>query len=89
MIDDNEQIYHESLVHTACLLHPNPKKVFIGGGGELATAREVLRHKSVEELVMVDIDEEVVDISEKHLPSWGGSPVRNDKRLKVGIPFKL
>ena len=33
--------------------------MFIGGGGEFATAREVLRHKSVEKCVMVDIDQEV------------------------------
>lgn len=32
-------------------------QVFIGGGGELATAREVLRHKTVEKCVMVDLDE--------------------------------
>lgn len=31
-------------------------QVYIGGGGELATAREVLRHKSVETCVMVDLD---------------------------------
>ena len=31
-------------------------QVYIGGGGELATAREILRHKSVEKCVMVDLD---------------------------------
>ena len=52
----DEHIYHESLVHPAMLAHPAPKNVYIGGGGEFATAREVLRHKSVEKCVMVDID---------------------------------
>merc|ERR1719319_1425848 len=52
----DEFVYHESLVHPAMLAHQNPKTVFIGGGGEGATAREVLKHKSVERLVMVDID---------------------------------
>jgi len=52
----DEWVYHELLVHPAMLMHPNPKTVFICGGGEGATAREVLRHKSVEKLVMVDID---------------------------------
>ena len=33
-----------------------PKRAYIGGGGELATARELLRHDSIEEVVMVDID---------------------------------
>ena len=30
----DEFIYHECLVHPAMLAHPNPKTVFIGGGGE-------------------------------------------------------
>lgn len=54
---NDEKVYHESLVHPAMMLHPNPKNVYIGGGGEGATMREVLRHKSVEKCVMVDIDE--------------------------------
>ena len=52
----DEFVYHESLVHPAMLMHPNPKTVYIGGGGEGSTAREVLRHKSVEKCMMVDID---------------------------------
>lgn len=32
------------------------KQVYIGGGGELATAREVMRHTGVEKCVMVDLD---------------------------------
>ena len=50
-------MYHELLVHLALLLHPNPKTVFIAGGGEGATAREALKHRSVEKIVMVDIDQ--------------------------------
>jgi spermidine synthase len=57
----DEFAYHESLVHPALLnfAHYNKrgaKTVFIGGGGELATAREILRHTSVERVVMVDLD---------------------------------
>lgn len=54
--ENDEFIFHESLIHPALLSHPNPKSVFVGGGGEGATSREILRHKSVEKLVMVDID---------------------------------
>ena len=53
----DEFVYHELLVHLALLLHPNPKTVFIAGGGEGATAREALKHRSVEKVVMVDIDQ--------------------------------
>ena len=52
----DEFVYHELLVHMAMLLHPDPRTVFIAGGGEGATAREALRHRSVEKVVMVDID---------------------------------
>lgn len=65
----DEHIYHEALVHPAMLMHPNPLKVFIGGGGEGATLREVLSHKSVERVVMVDLDEEIVKISRQFLPN--------------------
>lgn len=63
----DEFVYHECLVHPAMLMHPNPKMVYIGGGGEGSTAREVLRHKSVEKCVMVDIDEDVVGFCKEHL----------------------
>jgi len=63
----DEFVYHECLVHPAMLMHPNPKNVYIGGGGEGSTAREVLRHKTVEKCVMVDIDKEVVRFCKEHL----------------------
>ena len=65
----DEHIYHEALVHPAMLSHPDPKTIFIGGGGEGATLREVLRHKSVEKVVMLDLDDQVVDICKQHLPN--------------------
>ncbi|KAL5705195.1 thermospermine synthase [Ranunculus cassubicifolius] len=37
------------------------------GGGEGSTARELLRHKTVEKVVMCDIDEEVVDFCKSYL----------------------
>ena len=66
----DEFIYHETLVHPAMVTHPNPEKVFIAGGGEGATLREVLAHNTVKKAVMVDIDEEVVNICRHFLPSW-------------------
>jgi len=65
----DEFVYHEALVQPAMIAHPNPRTVFIAGGGEGATAREALRHKSVERVVMVDLDELVVSICRKYLPN--------------------
>ncbi|HEY8478176.1 MAG TPA: polyamine aminopropyltransferase [Chloroflexota bacterium] len=66
----DEFIYHEALVHPAMLLHPAPRRVFIAGGGEGATLREVLRHPTVERVVMVDIDAEAVEACRRYLRDW-------------------
>ena len=65
----DEWVYHEGLVQPVMLAHPAPKRVFIAGGGEGATAREVMRHTSVTEVVMVDLDKEVVDLCKEYLPN--------------------
>ncbi len=65
----DEFIYHEALVQPAMITHPCPETVFIAGGGEGATIREVLSHNTVKRAVMVDIDEEVVAICQKFLPN--------------------
>ncbi|EXC17578.1 Thermospermine synthase ACAULIS5 [Morus notabilis] len=65
--ETDEFIYHECLVHPALLHHPNPKTIFIMGGGEGSTARELLRHKAVDKVVMCDIDEEVVQFCKSYL----------------------
>jgi spermidine synthase len=66
----DEFIYHEALVHPVMLTHRHPETVFIAGGGEGATLREALAHRTVKRAVMVDIDEEVVSICRRFLPSW-------------------
>lgn len=68
--DFDEFIYHEALVHPALLAHPQPKKVFVAGGGEGATLREILVHKSVTRAVMIDIDKDVIKICKKYLPEY-------------------
>ena len=65
----DEHIYNETLVHPAMLCHPDPKQVFIGGGGEGGTLREVLCHNSVEMATMVDLDPEVVALCRQYLPN--------------------
>lgn len=78
----DEFIYHEALVHPAMLTHPYPEKVLIAGGGEGATLREVLAHSSVKRVVMVDLDREVVYLSQRFLPSWHQGAFL-DKRVEV------
>jgi thermospermine synthase len=97
--EHDEFVYHESLVHpplfcSALLsgeLQPDgtripgsaPKSVFIGGGGELATAREVLKHNSIKRLVMVDIDPQVLEVCKTYMPQWGGEAVINHPKMEL------
>ncbi len=65
----DEFVYHEGLAHPAMIAHDEPRSVFVAGGGEGATIREALKHRSVERVVMVDIDREVVEICREMLPN--------------------
>ena len=78
----DEFIYHEALVQPAMLTHPRPQKVFIAGGGEGATLREVLFHKTVRSAVMIDIDPEVIAICQKYLPEYPQGAFE-DKRTEL------
>jgi len=78
----DEFIYHEALVQPAMITHPCPETVFIAGGGEGATLREVLAHKTVKRAVMVDIDEEVVALCRKFLPNYSRGSFE-DKRTEL------
>jgi spermidine synthase len=82
--EQDEFIYHESLVHPAMLLHPNPRSVCIVGGAEGATIREVAKYPDVSRIVMVDIDEELVKVCRQHLSSWSKGAYE-DPRLQLHI----
>ncbi len=78
----DEALYHEALVHPAMLLASDPKTILIVGGGEGATAREILRHPGVEKVVMVDLDQEFFDLCKEYMPSWGEVAL-NDPRVEI------
>ncbi|MCA9715230.1 MAG: methyltransferase domain-containing protein [Myxococcales bacterium] len=66
----DDPMYHETMVHPAMTLHGAARRVLVGGTGEAATTRELLRHSSVERVVTVDLDDEVVQTVREHLPSF-------------------
>ena len=68
-----ESHYHESLVHPALCGANSVARVLVIGGGDGGTARECLRHDAVQHLDMVEIDGRVVELSQEHLASIGGT----------------
>ena len=88
----DEFIYHEMIAHIPMYIHPNPKRVMVIGGGDGGTVREILKHPSVEQVDLVEIDKEVVDSCKKYLPELAGC-LESDKRVNVhnvdGFKFVL
>jgi len=63
----DEFLYHEPLVHPACVSHGAPRTALVLGGGEGATIRELLKWSTIERIAMVDLDEQVVRACREHL----------------------
>lgn len=87
--EKDEFVYHEMISHIPMLAHPNPKKVLVIGGGDGGTVREVLKHPSVEEVVLCEIDGDVIDVSRRFLPSIAGKldDPRVDIQVRDGVAY--
>ena len=85
----DEFVYHEMIAHVPLFLHPRPRRVLVIGGGDGGTVREVLRHKTVERCVLVEIDGLVVEASRKYIPLTASklSDRRAEVRIEDGVKF--
>lgn len=85
----DEFVYHEMITQVALNSHPNPGKVVIIGGGDGGTLREVVKHPSVQEGTLVEIDERVIQAGRDFFPQLSCS--FNDPKSKLlitdGIQF--
>ena len=82
--ESDEAIYHQHLVHPVMNASAgvDHKMVLIVGGGEGATAREVLKWSptSVDEVHWVDIDGPLVELCRRHM-CFAADEVYSDRRL--------
>ena len=79
--ESDEWIYHESLVHPVMLCQGKKDRVMIIGGGEGATAREVLKWP-VGHVDMYEWDQEVVQLFQQKYPQWAKGAWQ-DQRLHI------
>lgn len=80
----DEALYHELLVHPAVLAHRHPRTAVVIGGGDGGALREVLKHETIESVVLVDIDSAVIDAVKCWMPEVPGAAFR-DPRVEVRI----
>lgn len=79
----DEFFYHEMLTHLVMHAHPCPKKIIVIGGGDGGVVREVLKHKTVEKVYFVEIDEEVINVSKRFFPAVASGV--DDLRVEIKI----
>ena len=82
--EKDEFIYHEMLTHVPILAHGSAKRVLIIGGGDGGMLREVLKHKNVEHVTMVEIDQAVVEMCKQWLPDHSAGAY-DDPRVNLVI----
>lgn len=82
--EKDEFIYHEMLTHVPLLAHDNPRRVLIIGGGDGGILREVLRHPTVEQVTMVEIDAAVIDMARRWFPHHSAGAF-DDARTRILI----
>jgi spermidine synthase len=78
----DEALYHESLVHPAMMAVSKRERVMIIGGGEGATAREVLKWPDVKKVDMYEWDKDIVRFFQACYPEWGNG-AWEDPRLTI------
>ena len=67
--EGDEWHYHEMIAHIPMMNHKCPKTVLVIGGGDGGTVREVLKHETVEKVVLCEIDGMVIDACKQFLPT--------------------
>lgn len=84
LTEKDEFVYHEMMTHVPLLAHGHAKNVLVIGGGDGGILREVLKHKAVEKVTLVEIDPDVVAFSKKHLPFISQGAL-DDPRVRIVI----
>ena len=80
----DEFAYHDMITHLPLFTHPAPKNILIIGGGDGGTAREVIRHESVEKCTMVEIDAMVIEACKEYLPQTSSALTNKKVNLIIG-----
>jgi spermidine synthase len=78
----DEFVYQEMLTHVPLLAHGAATNVLIIGAGDGGVLRRVLQHGTVKRAVMVEIDGEVIRLSQEFLPKIAGG-AWTDPRAQV------
>lgn len=81
--------YQEMITHLGALAHPSPRRVLIIGGGDGGVINEVLKHRSVEKVILCEIDRLVTEVCKEYFKQFeaGWKDPRLECRFEDGAKF--
>ena len=88
--EKDEFLYHEPLAHVPGVTIGGANRSLVIGGGDGGAAEELLKYNTVEQVVMIELDEAVCRASEKFLSSISNGAFQNPKldlRFEDGLQY--
>ena len=82
--EKDEFFYHENLVHPAAVAHPAPRRALVIGGGDGGSSEELLKHATIEQVHMAELDPVVIEVSKAQFGAVHRGAF-DDPRLKVTV----
>ncbi len=55
--------YHEPMVHLPAIAHPGPRNALVVGGGDGGAVEELLKHPTMQHVVLAELDGAVIDMA--------------------------
>lgn len=87
LTEKDDFIYHEMLVHIPLAVNLGIKKVLVIGAGNGGVARELTDYKTIEQIDVVEIDEQLVEVAKEFFPYEARG--FEDKRVKLYVQDAL
>lgn len=85
----DEFMYQEMMANLPIFSHQNPENVLVIGGGDGGIVRELAKHNLVKNITLCEIDQDVIDISKKFLPSMACGFDNPKVNVHVGDGFEF
>ncbi len=86
----DEFYYHEPIVHLGALTHAGPRSALVVGGGDGGSSEELLKHPSLQRIVLAELDAEVVRVAREYLHEVHRGALDDPRvELRIGDGWKL
>ena len=80
--EKDEAAYHEMIAQVPVLAHGGVRRALIIGGGDGGALRELLKHRDIEKVTLVELDRQVVELCREHLPKLSAGAF-DDPRAEI------